>query len=129
MDKNWKNTTSEDFALQYQELEQHCRELLLGKAGEYAHDTDRMANFKQPTTMMKTNQARVCLWYAMKHIASIAKIAEDIDNGIYPSDKLLIEKIGDYINYGYLFYSNVKEITRNRKQEVCVGTDGIPQKD
>lgn len=107
---------SNEFNSLYEYVEKHCRELLVGKAGEYAGNQDRLANFKQPTTMMKTNQARVCLWYAMKHIASIAKIAEDIDNGQLPSDELLLEKVGDYINYGFLFYANVKEIKNAQSQ-------------
>lgn len=112
--KDVARTTSDEFARQYNTVEKHCRDLLLGKAAEYANDSDRLANFKQPTSMMKTNQAKVCLWYAMKHIASIAKIADDIDGGVLPSDELLLEKVGDYINYGHLFYSNVLEIKKQR---------------
>ena len=101
---------SKEFNQMYEYVEKHCRELLLGKAGEYANNQDRLANFKQPTSMMNTNQAKVCLWYAMKHIASIAKIADELDKGIYPSEELLLEKVGDYINYGFLFYANVREL-------------------
>ena len=114
------NTTSQDFEQYYTQVEAHCRELLLGKAAEYANNDDRLANFKQPTSMMKTNQAKVCLWYAMKHIASIAKIVDDIDKGIYPSDEMLMEKVGDYINYGFLLYANVKEIKENNTDGVMV---------
>lgn len=109
-------TTSAEFEQLSKEVIEHCWELLFSKAKEYANDTDRMANFKQPTSMMGTNQANVCLWYDMKHIASIAKIAKDIDKGIYPSDELLLEKVGDYVNYGLLFYANVKEILKNRQK-------------
>lgn len=87
----------------------HCWNLLFGKAKEYANDEDRLANFKQPCSMMNSNPAEVCLWYDMKHIASISKIAKDINNGILPSREILLEKVGDYLNYGLLFYANVIE--------------------
>lgn len=112
------NTTSEEFKKQYELVEKHCRELLLGKAAEYANNDDRLANFKQPTSMMKTNQAKACFWYALKHVASMAKIADDIDKGILPTNELLLEKVGDFINYGFLFYSNVMEIKRGRNSDL-----------
>lgn len=92
------------------EVLNHCWNLMFSKAKEYANDEDRLANFKQPTTMMGTNQAEVCLWYDMKHIASMSKIAKDINKGDLPSKELLLEKVTDYINYGLLFYANVLEI-------------------
>lgn len=99
-----------DFEKNSREIIDRCWNLLFFKSKEYASDEDRLFNFKQPTTMMNTNQAKVCLWYDMKHIASLAKMAEDVDKGIIPTKELLDEKVGDYINYGLLFYSNMLEI-------------------
>lgn len=115
-----KNKTLTDRERLEQEVDlvlDHCKSLLFSKAKEYANDTDRLANFRQPTSMMKTNQAKVCLMYDMKHIASIVKIAEDIDKGIYPSEEMLLEKVGDYVNYGLLFYANVLEAMANEETE------------
>lgn len=92
------------------DLLKHCWELMFSKSKEYANDNDRLANFKQPTSMMGTNQAEVCAWYDMKHIASMVKIAQDINKGNLPSKELLEEKVTDYLNYGLLFYANVLEL-------------------
>lgn len=99
-----------DFEKHSQKLIEHCWNTLFSKRQEYANDQDVLANLKQPTTMMNTNQAQVALWYDMKHIASISKIAKDIDAGKLPTKELLDEKIGDYINYGLLFYSACLEL-------------------
>ena len=97
-----------------EELLKHCKELLVAKRGEYSSNEDVLANCKQPTTLFNTNQAKICLMYDSKHIASMVKMAEDVDKGIIPSKELLVEKVGDYINYGLLFYANMLEIIDNR---------------
>lgn len=99
-----------DFEKHSKEIIDHCWSLLFSKSKEYADDGDRLFNFKQPTSLLETNPANVCLMYDMKHIASIVKIAKDVDKGEYPSKELLMEKVGDYINYGLLFYANMLEI-------------------
>lgn len=99
-----------DFEKHCNEVIEHCKETLFSKADEYASNEDRLANFKQPTSLFKTNPAKICLMYDTKHIASMVKIAEDVDKGILPSRELLLEKVGDYINYGLLFYANMLEI-------------------
>lgn len=101
---------AQDFQKCSEEVIAHCWDLLFSKSKEYANDIDRLANFKQPTSLLHTNQARVCLFYDSKHIASMAKMAEDADKGIYPTKELLMEKVGDYINYGLLFYANMLEL-------------------
>ena len=102
--------TNKELEIIKNKIFEYCSDLLVGKNKEYATSVDVLANFKQPTSMMKSNQAEVCLWYDMKHICSISKIAKDINNGELPSEDLLLEKIGDYINYGILFYANVIEL-------------------
>ena len=101
----------------------HCWEVMFNKSKEYAEDEDRLANFKQPTTLFKTNQAMVCLMYDTKHISSMVKMAQDIDKGIMPSRELLLEKVGDYVNYGLLFYANMLEIMLKDEKK---GLDNIP---
>lgn len=105
---------AEEFEKVSKELIDHCWELLFSKSKEYANDNNRLENFKRPTTLFNTNQAKVCLMYDSKHIASMVKMAEDVDKGIIPSRELLVEKVGDYINYGLLFYANMLEIIDNR---------------
>lgn len=54
----------------------------------------------------------------------MVKMAEDVDKGIIPSKELLVEKVGDYINYGLLFYANMLEII-NERDLVVKDIDGI----
>ncbi len=104
---------SVDFEKHSQKLIDHCWNTLFKKSAEYASDTDRLANFKQPCSMMGANPAQVALWYDMKHIGSMAKIAKDINDGKLPTKELLDEKVGDYINYGLLFYASCLELISN----------------
>ena len=108
---------AEEFEKYSREVIDHCWNLLFSKSKEYANDVDMLANFKQPTSLFKTNQAKICLMYDSKHIASMAKMAEDVDKGIYPSKELLMEKVGDYINYGLLFYGNMLELVEKHNEK------------
>lgn len=107
--------TNKELEIIKNKIFEHCSDLLVGKNKEYATDIDVLANFKQPVSIMGSNQAEVCLWYDMKHIASIAKIVKDINKGELPSEDFIMEKIGDYINYGILLYANVLEIKKNQQ--------------
>lgn len=98
-------------------FESLCRELLaksedtlLNKAHEYAVDEDRLANFRQPTSMMGVSPAEVCVMYQMKHIGSVAKIAKESSKGILPTKELLQEKCQDMLNYTLLFYATMCEM-------------------
>lgn len=108
---------AQDFESHSKELLNHCWDLLFSKSKEYASDTDRLQNFKQPTSLFETNQAKICLLYDSKHIGSMAKIADDADWGIYPTKELLMEKVGDYINYGLLFYACMLELMEENNEK------------
>lgn len=114
-----------EFEKYSEELIKHCWDLLFSKSKEYANDDDRLANFKQPTSLFKTNPAKICLMYDSKHIASMVKMAEDIDKGIYPTHELLKEKVGDYINYGLLFYGNMLELMGKKNEIVSFAIKDI----
>ena len=106
-----------DFEKISKELMDHCWDIMFSKAKEYASDEDRLANFKQPTTLFHTNPAKIALFYDSKHIASMVKMADDIDKGILPSKEFLMEKVGDYINYGLLFYGAVMEMVDAQEKD------------
>ena len=108
---------AEEFEKESKKVIEHCWNLLFSKSKEYANDEDRLSNFRQPTTLFKTNQAKICLLYDSKHIASMAKMAEDVDKGVYPNKDLLLEKVGDYINYGLLFYANMLDLMKKQEAE------------
>lgn len=92
---------------------------LFWKSQEYATDTDRLANFRQPSSMMEASPAEVCLMYQMKHIASIAKIAKESSKGVLPTRELLQEKCKDTINYTLLFYAAMIEMIEHEEECVC----------
>lgn len=104
------------FEKEAQQLIDECWNTLFNKSKEYANDTDRLANFKQPTSLFGVNQAEVCLFYDTKHIASMVKMAKDANGGVLPTKEFLIEKVGDYINYGILFYANMLEMMKNAEK-------------
>lgn len=100
-----------------EKFEHLCNELLLesqrtlfNKSKEYASDEDRLANFRQPTSMTQMSTAEVCLMCQMKHIASITKIAKESSKGILPPKELLLEKCQDVLNYTLIFYAAMREL-------------------
>lgn len=98
-------------------LLERCWNVLFSKSKEYASDVDRLANFKQPVSMMDSNPAEVCLWYDMKHVASLSKIVREIKDGQLPTQEMLEEKIGDYLNYGLLLYACIMEMLEEQKNK------------
>lgn len=108
---------AQDFEKNSKEIIDHCWNLLFSKAKEYASDEDRLANFKQPTSLFGVSAPEICLYYDSKHIASMVMIAQDISKGKLPTRELLKEKVGDYLNYGMLFYSTVLELIEKEEQE------------
>ena len=116
---------AQDFEKCSKEIINHCFATLFKKKEEYASDTDRLDNFKQPTSLFRTNPAKICMMYDSKHIASMVKMAEDVDKGILPTREMLEEKVGDYINYGLLFYANMLEIMNDKLDLAIQDIDGV----
>lgn len=116
-----------EFEKHSKELIDHCWKLLFSKAKEYASDEDRLANFKQPTTLFGVSAPEICLYYDSKHIASMVMIAQDISKGKLPTRELLMEKVGDYMNYGMLFYSTVLELIEKEEQEYIENQSGVEE--
>jgi len=98
-----------DFNKCYQELNQRVEKMLLTKREEYASGEDRLANFKHPTSLLETNPAMVCMYYQTKHFDSLIDICKKIDQGVYPSKELILEKAGDLAAYTYLLYACLQE--------------------
>lgn len=99
----------ETFNELYYELSTHVENLLIKKAAEYANK-DRLYNFRQMTSLLRTNPARIATFYQSKHYASIIKITEEIDQGIIPNKETILEKAGDLIAYTYLVYACLMEL-------------------
>ena len=88
---------------------ERCKEVLCKKNSEYAKDTDKLSNFRQPSSLMGMSPAEVAFCYDSKHIASIQKIVHEISQGKVPTRELWEEKITDYLNYGFLMDACVRE--------------------
>ena len=99
---------AEKFEAISKSLLDQCEKTMFNKSKEYATE-DRLYNFRQPTSMMKVSPAEVCLFYQMKHIASVSKIAKEVTAGKLPSREMLREKCQDIINYTLLFHALVEE--------------------
>ena len=84
--------------------------VLVNKAAEYASDGDRLANFKDGAAITGLSPALTLWAYMAKHLASVKKIIDDMDNSNkLPSIELLEEKVGDSINYFILLEAVIKE--------------------
>jgi len=82
--------------------QKHTQETLLTKATEYAKDNDRLHNFKRAGLMNDQTPAQALWGMASKHLVSIMDMVENTEQGIYPSEDQVEEKIGDMINYLHL---------------------------
>lgn len=104
---------SEDFNRLIEEQLNRCRKLLTTKNDEYAQKTDKLSNFRQPSSLLGMCPAEVAFCYDTKHIASIQKIVHEISEGKLPTKELWQEKITDYLNYGLLMNACVLEEIEN----------------
>jgi len=83
--------------------------VLVDKAAEYASDGDRLANFKDGAAITGLTP-ELTLWaYMAKHLASVKKIIDEVEDDKLPSIELLEEKVGDSINYFILLEAVIKE--------------------
>jgi hypothetical protein len=99
---------TKDFANVLDQQIQKCREVLVGKAEEYATDTDRLHNFKVAADIRGCSVTQAVAGMMVKHTVSIYDMCE--------SDKtfdleLWTEKITDNLNYLLLLKAAVVEGT------------------
>lgn len=87
-----------DIVIARQEM---CRILLGQKATEYAHDGDRLSNFKKAAAMQGIEPEQALLGMLVKHWVSVSEMIGDIPLQEWPVDKWA-EKINDSINYLHL---------------------------
>ena len=120
----------QEFEQHYQDLKSHIDKLLLKKRAEYANsedEGDRLSNFKQVISLFETNPAMVCMMYQSKHYASLVKICQDIDKGIYPTREILLEKAGDLVAYSFLLYAQLVELVETHNKICPVAAQEAPQ--
>jgi len=80
----------------------HCRSTLIAKGEEYSRDGDRLHNFKTAAAIDNETPEQALWGMCKKHVVSVRDMIKDVERGIVPSQKMLNEKITDWINYGLL---------------------------
>ena len=126
----YQSMRTAEFEQHYNKLKARVDDLMITKAKEYAQENgDRLWNFHQPESLIGTNPARVGFLYCTKHYASLAKITEDIDKGIYPTPELVAEKCGDIISYTYLIYACLLELIEAQNKNGSISNVEAPQSD
>jgi len=77
------------------------RQVLAGKAEEYASGEDRLHNFKVAAKLAANPESpEQALWGMLrKHLVSVIDIIDGTGRGGYSSRAKIDEKIGDAINY------------------------------
>ena len=92
---------------------------LLIKAKEYMRNNDRMHNFNKASIKSGNSREKALRGMRLKHDISSDDIIDDMDEGIIPSKKLVIEKYGDIINYNILeLMSILHKIEENEKIQI-----------
>jgi hypothetical protein len=92
--------STEDFNGYVNERIATIKDVLLQKAKEYSSNDDRLKNFHDGSKMIGKSREEVLDGFLLKHLVSYRKILEDLNNdGILPSRELIVEKMGDIINY------------------------------
>jgi len=80
----------------------HCRTTLIAKGEEYSRDGDRLHNFKTAAVIDDETPEQALWGMAKKHVVSVRDMIKDVERGVFPSQKMLDDKITDWINYGLL---------------------------
>lgn len=78
---------------------ENCKNTLVVKAKEYRRNENPMHNFDRAASILNCSREQAIMGMAMKHLVSILDLVDDTDLGIYPSQAMLDEKIGDAMNY------------------------------
>lgn len=97
---------SQHFEAVVEEQIRICKDVLIGKAKEYAQDDDRLHNFKNAAGMMGCDPKEALAGMMAKHTISIYDMCRD---GEEHSIGLWTEKITDHINYLLLLKAIVME--------------------
>jgi hypothetical protein len=101
----------------------HCKKTLLEKGEEYSREGDRLHNFKSAAVMDDETPEQALWGMAKKHVISVRDMVKDVERGLIPSEKMLNEKITDWINYGLLLEGLLVERMRNQQNAPAPATD------
>ncbi len=99
-------TNEKDFQEFVQWLKGISSKILIEKAQEYA-TKDRLHNFRLASEKLNVEMDLICLFFMIKHIASIDDI---VSHRIQMDDALIMEKFVDAINYCILLKAIYKDM-------------------
>lgn len=89
---------------------EQIRQLSTNKGGEYAGDTDRLANFRRNAERLGLDPAQVWAVYAAKHWDAVMQYVEDIQTGkSRPRSESISGRLDDLIVYCILMKAIVEE--------------------
>lgn len=107
----------EDFREYVDNRLKDCLDTLFTKSKEYSDGKDKHHNFKRAAKMRCQTPEQALQGMKTKHDVSLLDIIDDIDDGRFPDDDVLKEKIIDSINYLLLLESLILE--HKEKKENC----------
>lgn len=88
---------------------EQSRAVLVAKAKEYANDDDRLHNFKLASHLIGGTPEQALWAFDVKHIISLRDM---ILSGKEFPEEVWLEKLGDYINYGFLLRALIVDTGR-----------------
>jgi hypothetical protein len=90
-----------------------CRETLLDKGLEYSRGHDRLHNFRSAAAIDGETPEQALWGMAKKHVVSVRDMVKDVERGVMPTEKMLDDKITDWINYALLLEGLLVERIKN----------------
>ena len=109
-------------------VEDRCTKIkliLANKAKEYAVGDDRLYNFKRAAEIARCTPIQALYGMMLKHVVSSIDIIENADKGILPSEALLEEKFGDFVNYLILGEAVIKELLDEEARQKAFKRDTV----
>ena len=101
----------------HNKLTKHCADTLLKKNEEYSKNGDRLWNFKRAAMMRGVDPEYALMGMKVKHDVSVDDLIEDAQKGKLPTEEMLLEKIGDSINYLALLFGLIMERRDNDAED------------
>lgn len=87
-----------------------CKQTLLVKGREYRRNNNPFHNFDRGVQSDPRKSREEVIWgMALKHHISVMDMIDDVKEGIKPSEEIIDEKFGDYINYLLIMKASIKD--------------------
>lgn len=101
--------TKQDFDILVQQRVQKIQQTLIEKGKEYQRNEDPLHNFNVASKLGNTTREKALWGFALKHYVSFMDMMNDVEQGNFPKEERIDEKIGDLINYLILCEASFKD--------------------